>query len=166
MLCVTYQFTASKIVPQTGDLNEGQWSWVKEQLNHAKSIASFLFVCVCVCLCVCVCEGESKWADEPTFVRLKPSASPHISSFSAPHPVLQNLAGHLSTLATQYGVVLSHQRSRCQTWRLCSFFFFTSIQFSKFPLWSKASQWAVNNRWSYNGSLQTHKTRGGSQLIY
>lgn len=31
-------------------------------------------------------------------------------------PCAPNLAGHLSTLATQYGVVLSHQqKNRCQT---------------------------------------------------
>ena len=30
-------------------------------------------------------------------------------------PCAPSLAGHLSTLTTQYGVVLSHQQNRCQT---------------------------------------------------
>lgn len=48
------------------DLNERRFLWVKEQPNRVK--------CMCVCVCVYVDE---------TFVWLKGSASPHISSFSS-----------------------------------------------------------------------------------
>jgi len=62
MLRIMYQSTASKIALQMRILMRGSVLWVKEQPNHAKSIASFLFVCVCKCMrvCLCVCVVVSR----------------------------------------------------------------------------------------------------------
>lgn len=103
MLCITHQSTASKIVPQMRILMRGSVRGSRNSLIVLSQLHLFS-----LCMCVCVWQ----WADEPTFVCLKGSASPHISSFSSLTPCSKS---GLNTLAAQYGVVLSHRQNRCQT---------------------------------------------------
>lgn len=76
MLHIMYQSTASKIVPQMRILMRGS---VRGSRNSLIMLSQLHLFSICVCVHVCVRQG----ADEPTFVWLKRSASPHISSFSS-----------------------------------------------------------------------------------